>query len=255
MAHDAQAETPKLIEVADGLWVRQEIDNLTWMDLGGAGLVIDALEKVELRDEVVGEIRRTLGDTPVKYLFNTHLHYDHVALNDAFVAEFGCEVLNVQTRSIGPEGLELVGESRRAQILPAPGCHTDEDCVLWLESLRVLAVGDIFGWGCLPLLENLRQEGLDRLVETYQWLLDFQPEVVIPGHGPLCGAAELRRFIQYLQELIEAVRMLADEGRTDEQIHHACPPPDDMRHWWRFLRWKHDDTISKVLKGVRRGWL
>ena len=44
------ADVAKIITVADGLWVRQAIDNITWIDLGDGGLVVDALEEDHLAD-------------------------------------------------------------------------------------------------------------------------------------------------------------------------------------------------------------
>ncbi len=136
-----------------------------------------------------------------------------------------------------------------------PGCHTDEDLVVWVEPDRALFVGDIFGWGLIPLVVNLRAETAELLVSTYNRLVEFAPSVVIPGHGPLCTAAELKRWVQYLQWLQREVERACAKGQTDEEILRGIAPPEDMKTWWRFLKWKHQDSIAKVLKAVRKGWL
>jgi glyoxylase-like metal-dependent hydrolase (beta-lactamase superfamily II) len=252
---DAEAEIPKIIKPADGVYVRQEIDNITWIDMGEYVLVVDALERPELEGEVFAAIEETMGGRPVRHVLNTHSHYDHVALNDAFGRRWGSEIVCHATSPLPPEGRWFEGSRRRALMLPMPGCHTDEDCIVHLPDDRILLTGDIFGWGLIPLTTNLRRETADLLLATYQRMIDLDPAVVIPGHGPLCGVAELRRWVAYFHWLCEQVRRACAAGKTDAEIISAVAPPQDMRHWWRFLKWKYADCVAKVLKAFRKGWL
>ncbi|HET6428827.1 MAG TPA: MBL fold metallo-hydrolase [Phycisphaerae bacterium] len=253
MATDS-ADAPKIVTVGEGFHVRQEVDNIAWIDLGEYAIVVDALERAELEDEVFQSIRSTLGDRPVRYVLNTHTHYDHTALNAAFQRRCGSEVINRRTGRIPPDGRWFEGKRRKVLMLPAPGCHTDEDCVVWVPDDRALFVGDIFGWGLIPLSRRLNADSAKLLVDTYTRLIEFDASVVIPGHGPLCTTAELKRWVAYFHWLAEQVRRACDAGKTDRQIADQAAPPDDMKTWWRFLQWKHDDSLGKVLQAVRRGW-
>lgn len=254
-ASDAQAEQPTVVNVTEGIYCRQEIDNLTWMDFGEYLLAVDALEHTAKADAVFDAIAETSGPKPVRYLLNTHTHYDHVALNDLFVRKWGTEIINARTREIPERGIWLEGAGRRAHMLPMPDAHTDEDCIVWVPQDRVLLVGDIFGWGLIPLTRNVRSDSFAHLVEVYQRLADYQPEHVIPGHGPLCGRAELQRFVEYLHWLKNECLQAAAENLSDEQAAERIPPPADMAHWWRFVAWKHNDSLGKMLKAARNGWL
>jgi cyclase len=254
LSSDLQAETPKLIAVADGIVVRQEIDNIAVIAMGGFGVVVDALERPELADEVMAAVDDVLAGQPPRYVLNTHTHYDHVALNEHFRRR-GAEILNAITRPSGPDGFELSGSRRRLRVLPMPGAHTDEDWVVWLPEDAVLFVGDIFGWGVIPLVTNLRADTLVRLDEIIARLVGFGARVVVPGHGPLATTADLRRWGDYLHWLIDVIRPLAADGLDDDGILARMPPPDDMRHWWRLLKWKHADSVAKVAKSLRKGWL
>ena len=249
------AETPKIIEVADGLCVRQEIDNLTWIDMGDYGIVVDTLEQPDAKDEVFAAIRRTLAGKPLRYVLNTHTHYDHVVLNDAFRREFGAEIINHQTAPAGPDGRWFRGSRRSLHWIHMPGCHTDEDCVAWIPADRVLLAGDIFGWGLIPLTVNLRAETAKLLLDTYQRLIDLDPAVMIPGHGPLGDKTILERWVEYFHWLRGRAEELVAAGLSDEQIAAEIAPPDDMKDWWRFKAWKHADSVSKMIKPIRKGWL
>jgi len=249
------AETPKIITVAEGFHVRQEIDNITWMDMGDWGLAVDALERPELEEEVFEAIGSTLGDKPVRYLLNTHTHYDHMALNAAFGRRWGTQIVNQRTTPLPPEGRWFEGEQRRVQMLPAGGCHTREDCVVWSPADKALLVGDIFGWGLIPLEAPLNAKTVTLLEDTYARLIAFGATTVIPGHGPLCTTAELVRWVEYFRWLRRGTRRLCAEGADDGQIARDLAPPEDMKTWWRFGAWKHEDSLAKVLAAARRGRL
>jgi glyoxylase-like metal-dependent hydrolase (beta-lactamase superfamily II) len=249
------AEIPKIIAIAPGFCVRQEIDNIAWIDMGKYGIVVDALERPELEGEVFGAIRATLGDKPVRFVLNTHTHYDHVALNGAFAREFGSEIINAQTATIPAAGRRFEGAGRSVTMLPMPGCHTEEDCVVWVQPEGALFTGDIFGWGCIPLVVNLRADTAKVLEDTYTRMVAMAPAVVIPGHGPLCTKRELERWLEYFAWLKREVLQAAGAGKSDAEIIAQVGPPEDMKPWWRFLKWKHADALAKMIKAVRKGWI
>jgi len=249
------ADTPKLIEIGEGFHVRQEVDNIAWIDLGDCALVVDALEQPRLEQEVFQAIASTLGDKPVRYLLNTHTHGDHVALNRAFQRRFGTQIVNNRHGAIAPEGRWFEGPRRRVLMLPMPGCHTREDCVVWVPDDRALFVGDIFGWGLINLSVKLNDETAALLDQTYGRLIEFDAAVVIPGHGPLAATSHLERWLRYFHELIDQVRQAVEAGFSDKQVMEQVAPPEDMKDWWRFLAWKHEDSLEKVLRAVRKNRL
>jgi cyclase len=249
------AEVAKIIDVGEGFCVRQEIDNTAWIDLGGYAVVVDALERPELEREVLAAIRQTLGETPVRYVLNTHTHHDHTALNAALQRQFGVEIVNQRTAPVGAEGRWFAGTRRRLHWLAMPGCHTSEDCVAWLPEDRAVFVGDIFGWGLIPLSGGLDDATARLLLETHRRLIDLDPAVMIPGHGPLGTKATLERWVEYFQWLRGQCAAGVRAGKSDAAIRAQLSPPDDMKSWWRFGLWKHEDSVAKVLQAVRGGRL
>jgi len=247
------AETPTIVDIADGFQVRQAVDNTAWIDLGDGAVVVDALEQPELAAEVFCAIAASLGDTPVRYVLNTHTHYDHVALNDAFARRHGAKIINQRTAPTGPEGQWFEGPARKLLWLPLPGCHTEEDCVAWVPREKVLFTGDIFGWGLIPLTRPLTTETARLLTDTYARMIEFGADTVVPGHGPVCTNHELRRWVEYFQWLCQQAADGVAAGKSDEQITAETAPPEDMQGWWRFLQWKHADSVTKVVRATRAG--
>ena len=252
MEHDP-TDTPQVLHVSDAVWVRQAVDNMGWADLGGSAVVVDALEQRHLKDEVFAALDQTLGATPVRYVLNTHTHGDHTALNRPLAKRYGAQIVNARTADLGGDGRRFEGERGRTLLLPIPGCHTDEDCCVWVEPDAVLFVGDVFGWGLVGPNGALAPGQAEHILRTYERLIAFGAETVVPGHGPVCTTAELRRWAQYFRWLIEQAKAGVAAGESDKDIRRRLPPPDDMRSWWRFLDWKHDDTVAKTLQAARRG--
>ena len=248
-------DTAKIITVADGFYVRQEVDNMGWVDLGDCVLVVDALEQAHLEEEVFEAISSTVGDKPVRYVLNTHTHYDHIALNPAFAKRCGAEIVNQSDNPVPAEGRWFEGSRRRVRMLPMPGAHTREDCIVWAPEDNALFVGDIFGWGLVPLIIPLRDDTVALVLDIFRRLIDVDAAVVIPGHGPLCTTEELRRWVAYFDWLVKQTAEACGAGKTADEIRNLLPPPDDMTTWWRFLDWKHEDSVEKVIKAVCSGAL
>jgi len=255
MTNIEPGDEPKLVQLGDGFHVRQAVDNMAWIDMGEEILVVDALEQPELEKEVFEAIRRTTGDKPVRYVLNTHTHYDHIAFNAAFERRYGAEIVNQRSASIPAAGRWFEGTRRRALMAPMPGCHTKEDCIVWVPADRALFVGDIFGWGLIPLVVNLTNETASLLRKSYARLIDYGAAVVIPGHGPLCSTAELERWVEYFNWLRDVVSEAVAGGKSDAEIMREVAAPEDMKSWWRFLAWKHEDSLSKMVRAVRKGLL
>ncbi len=249
------AETPTIVRAGERTFVRQAIDNMGWVDMGECVLVVDALEQRKLEGEVLEAIARTAGDKPVRYVLNTHTHGDHTALNKMFRKRFAAEIVNYKTCDIPDDGKWFETAAAKVQMLHMPGCHTGKDCVVWVPDDSVLFVGDIFGWGLVGPNGGIAPGQAGVILEIYSRLIALDAKTVVPGHGPVCTTGELKRWAAYFRWLIEEVGARAAEGKTGAQVLEEVAPPEDMHGWWRFLAWKHADSVSKVFAAARRGRL
>ena len=251
--------TPVLAQPSPGVVVRVAVDVMGWADMGSWTLVVDALEQPELAPEVLREMAdSTGGGKPPRIVLNTHLHADHTALNPAFQRQFAAEIVSARSAPLPSAGRTFTGDNGRlVQFIPMPGCHTDDDCIVWLPGDRVLFTGDIFNWGIIPWDRPLTAEKFGLLKETYRRLIAFAAATVAAGHGPLATGAELRRQLAYYEWLPGVVRDALDHGHDENAIvnGNAIPPPQDMCHWWRFTMWKHRDSLKKVCRAIRLGRL
>ena len=245
----------RIIRLAEGIFIRQEVDNCTWADMGEFAVVIDALEQPRLADEVLAAIRETIGEKPIRYVLNTHMHYDHVALHPAFIRAGARVVCQESGHRGGGDHVTFAvsweegGPGRRVEMHAVGPCHTPEDAVVFFPDDGLLCVGDLFGWGLIPM-EPFRAAGKDTVLDVYRRLIDFGAETVVPGHGPVATLDHLRRWVAYFNDMLAKVGELKRSGRSADRIKAAIPPPEDMRDWWRFLEWKHEHNLNEIISAL-----
>jgi len=98
------------------------------------------------------------------------------------------------------------------------GGHIPDLSVVWLPETRVLFASDLIFQGRYPYIFDA---DIPTWIAQLSRLLEFEAEAIIPGHGVMCGKAEILALQQYLKETWEHtaqhIRMghSADETCTD----------------------------------------
>ncbi len=238
-----------LSAVADGVHAWVQPDGSWWMNNAG---VIETADGVILVDTCATETRtRSLLDAvdsvtrsgPIVAAINTHAHGDHT---------YGNSLLPQQTMIIGHEHtrtgmcedtlleacppiwspmpswgkvtlrppllttddrLTLHHGGLRIEVLhPGYPAHTAGDLVVWLPDQRVLFTGDLLFHQVTPLILSGELEGALRALD---WIAQFDPAHVVPGHGPVIDADALPGVLESHRRYYEFVRNSADNGRSE----------------------------------------
>ena len=93
-------------------------------------------------------------------------------------------------------------------------CHQVGDTIVHLPKERVVFAGDVIFRQCTPMGWTGTYEKWLKTLDLIIWL---DPEVIVPGHGPLCGiegAMEMKAYLEYVRE--ESMRFF-DQGLTSLQ--------------------------------------
>lgn len=106
----------------------------------------------------------------------------------------------------GSLGLEVGG--RRVEVIEVGPAHTAGDAIAWLADARVAYGGDIVFNGVVPIMWAGPVENWIAALERIELL---EPEVVLGGHGPPCGVAEVRLLREYWEWLADAVAAAGEE--------------------------------------------
>ncbi|MFJ2604458.1 MBL fold metallo-hydrolase [Streptomyces sp. NPDC087425] len=96
--------------------------------------------------------------------------------------------------------------------------HSAGDLIVHFPSRRVVCAGDIVFAGDHPV----HWDGpLARVIAACETILALDPEVIVPGHGPVQSPQEVRGYLAYLRELEERVHARHAAGDSAGQAAEA----------------------------------
>ncbi|KRA83318.1 MBL fold metallo-hydrolase [Altererythrobacter sp. Root672] len=191
-----------------------------------------------------------LGATPVRYLVNTHWHFDHAGGNENF-GKAGALIVaqnNVRTR-LAAGGLVAGNTSPPAPKAALPvvtydrgltfhlngdtidvfhtgGGHTDGDSVIYWRKANVLHTGDMMMNGAgFPFIDLSSGGNALNLVRSLDQAIAITnaDTVIIPGHGPLARKDDLIAWRGMIATSIDRVKGLKEAGRSLEDAKAAKP--------------------------------
>jgi cyclase len=114
----------------------------------------------------------------------------------AFTAEFD-DLAELGTRPVTHLVTDAAVLTERIELLPATG-HTSGDVMALVSDVDVLFAGDLCFFGVTPLAFQgdcaVWADVLDAVADV--------AEVIVPGHGPVGGEAEVRVLQRYLRHCV-----------------------------------------------------
>ncbi len=205
---------------------------------GGGSLLVDTQFDLALTRTMLDAMAPVTATAPIRTLVNTHANGDHcygnqlvegaaVIASDAAAAEMDALPPSALTAmkaldlgeaanryvaaAFGPfdfDGIEAPRPDRTfsgtltldvgghsVELLEVGPAHTAGDVVVHLPEARTVVAGDILFIGSTPLVwDGPVQNWLD----ACDRILALQPEVIVPGHGPLTDEAGVRAVADYL---------------------------------------------------------
>ena len=76
------------------------------------------------------------------------------------------------------------------------GGHTPGSSVVWLPGIKVLFAGDLIFEGRYPFLATAN---VPDLMKALKWLLTLDAQIIVPGHGLLCGEDTIAGQLDYIE--------------------------------------------------------
>ena len=191
-----------------------------------------------------------LGASPVKFLVNTHWHFDHAGGNEPFGQAGAIIVAQTRVRDrLAAGGLVAGNTSPPAPKVALPvitydrgttfhlngdtidlihtgGGHTDGDTVVYWRKANVLHTGDMMMHQAgFPFVDTSSGGNVEHLIVSLDQMIAMTDAdtVVIPGHGPLATRADLIAWRGMIATAVSRVQALKTAGRTIEQAKAATP--------------------------------
>ncbi|MEV0291045.1 MULTISPECIES: MBL fold metallo-hydrolase [unclassified Kribbella] len=234
-------------EVADRCWVRRydEWDLNVGLVVGSDGaLVIDTRATTDQAEQLATHIRE-LTDAPVRWVVNTHAHFDHVVGNSVFadatvyLHENAAAEENLAGTTFSVAKVIDLGD-RRVELLHLGNAHTSGDTVVVVPDAEVFFVGDLVEESAPPSYgaDSFPLEWPDTIDRVIGMLSETAK--VVPGHGAVVDAEFVR----------DQAGGLGTVANTISGLHHAGTSLDDAL--------KHTDDwpwpLEHLQEAIKRGY-
>ena len=191
---------------------------------------------------------RAVTDKPLRFVINTHYHFDHIDGNASFQKE--APVIahhNVRKRleSGGTPGnlgsvkqemkpakgealpiltfsrdvtIHLNGEDIR--VLHYPSGHTDGDSMIFFPESNVVHMGDDFVTYGFPFIDLAGGGSVEGMIVAAEYVIARMPAdvKVIPGHGTVSNLRDVRRFVEMIKETRGVVADAINAGKTLDRM-------------------------------------
>ena len=225
---------------------------------GDNGVLLVDAEWPELHEKVIAAVKR-ISPQPIRYLVNTHWHWDHVGGDGLFAKNGTVLISSEQTRRYIAEeqnksnavgtpyardplaipvltiaaGTKFYLAGQTVEIIPVPPAHTNGDLAVRFVEADIIQTGDTFFHGFYPDIDQPHGGTIDGMIAWYDTLYKMcGPHTkIIPGHGPVANREDVREYQGMLREVRRRVAKAVAAGMTEEQL-IASHPLDDLDVKW-----------------------
>jgi cyclase len=199
-----------------------------------------------------------LSAGPVRYIVNTHWHFDHVGANAEFAKAGAVTIAHTNTRArlmqdqtnpVGGGGQKAFAPEFWSQVtfedsatlhfngedidlIHVPNAHTDADVIVKFRKADVLFAADLFNNGDYTRIDA-RGGSLDGMIAAYKKLLPTLDErvKVVPGRGRVGTKQDLEDYLGVMVALRERMAKLIKDGKSLEECVAAKPTADFDAKW------------------------
>jgi glyoxylase-like metal-dependent hydrolase (beta-lactamase superfamily II) len=241
----------KVERVAPGVAVLFGAGGNIGLSYGEDGNVIVDDQFAPLTDRIAAAIR-TVDPDPVRFVINTHWHFDHTGGNENF-GKAGAVILahdNVRARMSTEQfiksmnrkvpaspkdalpvvtfgdGVTLHLNGDTLHVVHVVAAHTDGDSLVHWQKANVLHMGDTFFHRVsFPFVDLSSGGSIDGVIAAANRGLGFSNAAtrIIPGHGPVASRAELAAYRDMLVDIRSKVAAGIKAKRTLAQIQASAP--------------------------------
>lgn len=227
-------------------------------------LVVDALSSNKEAQRLISDIMKTT-DKPIRYLVDTHSHFDHT-LGNAALASMGAVIVahencgdnmkaalpkvmanakaygmtegdakaikpSYPTTTFGSRMRIDLGGVTVELLCPAPS-HTNDSILVYVPEERVVFAGDILFTDYYPYMG---EADVDGWIKSLNELFRLDVNKIIPGHGPLSSRQDVRDMKAYILAFDNLARELCAKSDDASAIAAEMKKALPARSWGDFL--------------------
>lgn len=218
--------------------------------VGEDGVLMVDDQHAPLTDKIEAAISE-ISQEPIKFLLNTHWHFDHTGGNEN-LGKSGVVIVahdEVYTRMSTDQFIEAFQRSVPAspsvalpqitfndtatfhlnqqtiKVFHVESAHTDGDTVVHFTDADVIHAGDVYFNEIYPFIDTSSGGSIAGMIKATEQILALAGDEtkIIPGHGALSNRAELENYRQMLVEVKEITEKAIAQGLTLEEFIASKP--------------------------------
>jgi glyoxylase-like metal-dependent hydrolase (beta-lactamase superfamily II) len=236
-------------QLAPNLYMLQGVGGNIAAATGPDGVLLVDDEFAGVADKIRATLKGLGADKPVRFVINTHYHFDHTDANLDF-AQAGAVIIahdNLRPR-LERGGIAGNGGSISKEMKPsAPGAlptvtyaseltvhvdgmevrvhhypraHTDGDSVVFFPGAKVVHMGDIYVRYGFPFIDVQSGGNVRGMIGACADVIRTAPPGtrIIPGHGEVASIEDLREYLKMLEDTTAVVAGAIKSGKSLEQM-------------------------------------
>ena len=220
---------------------------------GADGVLLIDDQFAPLHPKIVAAVE-ALKSGPVRFVLNTHWHFDHTGGNELFgkggallVAQDAVrtrlaagQFFKAFNRDVPPappaalpaitfsEDMTFHWNGEEIEALHAPNAHTDGDAIVHFRKANALHMGDVFISGRYPFIDLESGGSLAGILAACDRVLAIADAKtrIIPGHGPLSGRDGLLKYRDMLMLARERIEAALAAGTSLDALLADSPLAD-----------------------------
>lgn len=267
----AQELGPGFTKVKDGIYVytaKPGNSNCGIIMTQEGVVMIDSCHNPPDSHRVLAAIKK-LTDKPVRFLIDTETHSDHtfghyvfsppaIVINHQGAGEGmqkaynpkRVEILKAQSpemadavkdyKLIPPhieykDGMTISLGERTFELIYLKNVHSEADTAIWLPKERVLFASSAAN---VRTFINLRPfVTIPDVLASYKLMKSLNPEVVVPGHGPVTTTKIFDEYESFYTSLLQRVEDMKRQGKSLDEIKKELKMPE-------FADWEGQDRLG-----------
>jgi glyoxylase-like metal-dependent hydrolase (beta-lactamase superfamily II) len=240
----------KVTHVAGSIYMLEGAGGNIAASVGEDGIVIVDDQYAPLAEKIRAALKG-IADKPVRFVINTHYHFDHTGGNANFSSTSTIIAHeNVRNRlsrggitgNGGSVKFELKAEPKEAlpiitfkedvsihlngeemRVIHFGAGHTDGDSIIYFGKSNVVHMGDTFVTYGFPFIDVMGGGSVEGMIQSVRSAIKELPDNVkiIPGHGPVSKKEDVVAFVKMLEDTTAVVKKALAEKKTLDQMKQA----------------------------------
>jgi glyoxylase-like metal-dependent hydrolase (beta-lactamase superfamily II) len=202
-----------------------------------------------------------LSNSSVRYILNTHFHFDHVGGNK-ILADNGTIIiaqantrnrmmtkwnvpvmLGIEYPTIPPynesflpkvcfkDSINIHFNNHTIQAIHFPNAHSDCDVIYFFKEANVIHTGDLFLSNGFPIIDIYHGGSINGYINAVSEILELcnDETIIIPGHGSITDRQGLLDYLNLLTDSRDRIVKLISENKSLEDVIKADPIDDLLK--------------------------